>query len=189
VSFAVATITLFGVIAVVTYPIIGHLVGLTASQFGMWAGTAVNDTSQVVAAGYAFGTTSGDTAVIVKLTRNLAIAPVVVGAALAFTSNTGVRLGSRVRAAFPLFVLGFLFCALLRTAGLLDPLVAGSSLADWMAGAGQDLILIALAGVGLQTDLIQIRATGARPLSMGAVLAFCLATLSLVLITGLGLGR
>ena len=78
VSFAVATITFFGTLAVVLYPIIGFFLGVNDRTFGLWAGTAVNDTSQVVAAGVAFSEAARDIATVVKLTRNTLMAPLIV---------------------------------------------------------------------------------------------------------------
>src|SRR3974390_38088 len=69
VAYAMSTIFVFNLIAVLVFPPIGHLLGLSQSGFGVWAGTAVNDTSSVVATGYAYGHTAGVQSVIVKLTR------------------------------------------------------------------------------------------------------------------------
>ena len=108
VSFAVATITLFGMLAVLVYPVIGHLLAMSDTAFGTWAGTAVNDTSQVVAAGSIYSTDAHDVAVVVKLTRNLFMAPVIVLMGLFHNrrQNTGREAGRiDYRKAFPLFVL------------------------------------------------------------------------------------
>jgi uncharacterized integral membrane protein (TIGR00698 family) len=78
VSFAVATITFFGTLAVVVYPLVGVFLGVSDRAFGLWAGTAVNDTSQVVAAGAAFSDAARDIATVVKLTRNTLMVPVMV---------------------------------------------------------------------------------------------------------------
>jgi uncharacterized integral membrane protein (TIGR00698 family) len=71
VAYALATIFTFNVVAVLTFPSLGHLLGLSPEAFGLWAGTAINDTSSVVAAGYAYGQEAGDQALVVKLTRSL----------------------------------------------------------------------------------------------------------------------
>ena len=77
-SMAVATITIFGLLAVLFYPLLGMSLGLSDRFFGTWAGTAVNDTSQVVATGLIFSQQAGEIATVVKLTRNLFMAPVIV---------------------------------------------------------------------------------------------------------------
>ncbi len=73
---SISTIFLFHVLAAFLFPFFGHLFEMSDHTFGLWAGTAVNDTSSVAAAGYAFSDTAGNLAVIVKLTRTLAIVPV-----------------------------------------------------------------------------------------------------------------
>lgn len=76
-AYAMATIFVFNVIAVVVFPLVGRDLGLSAHAFGVWAGTAVNDTSSVVATAVAFGSGAQDVALPVKLTRALMIVPVV----------------------------------------------------------------------------------------------------------------
>ncbi|MHB8439016.1 MAG: YeiH family protein [Acidimicrobiales bacterium] len=76
VSYAITTIFTFNVVAVLTYPMLGHLLGLSARHFGLWAGTAINDTSSVVAASTVYGHGATGFAVVVKLTRTLAIVPI-----------------------------------------------------------------------------------------------------------------
>ena len=79
-AYAVSTITLFGLIGVLLLPLLGRALAMTDPAFGTWAGLAVNDTAQVVATGYAYSPGAGDVATVVKLTRNLAILPVLLGA-------------------------------------------------------------------------------------------------------------
>jgi uncharacterized integral membrane protein (TIGR00698 family) len=78
-AYAVGTIVVYNITAVLLFPALGHLLNLSQQQFGLFAGTAVNDTSSVVATGYAYGTAAGQYAVTVKLTRALMIIPVVLG--------------------------------------------------------------------------------------------------------------
>lgn len=85
VAHSISTIFLFNVIAAFLFPFLGHLFGMSNDQFGLWAGTAINDTSSVVAAGYTYSHDAGNLAVIVKLTRTLMIIPVTL--ALAFISR------------------------------------------------------------------------------------------------------
>ena len=134
VAYAVATITLFGTLAVLLYPSIGHLVGLSQSSFGLWAGVAIHDTSQVVAAGAAYGPAALDVAAVVKLIRNALMAPLLMLIAWGWASygdevGDAVGRGARppLRRAIPPFVLGFLALAALRSVGLIEP------------GAGRDL--------------------------------------------------
>ena len=123
VAYAVATITLFGTLAVFLYPTIGRAVGLSPTSFGLWAGVAVHDTSQVIATGAAFGPEALDVATVVKLIRNALMAPLLflIAAVWAARADSNPASGPRalgrrgIRRAVPLFVLGFLALAALRT--------------------------------------------------------------------------
>ncbi|EHP43508.1 hypothetical protein OR16_08602 [Cupriavidus basilensis OR16] len=75
-TYALSTIFLFNIVAVMLFPVLGRLLGMSDTGFGLWAGTAINDTSSVVAAGYAWNATAGEYATIVKLTRAMMIVPV-----------------------------------------------------------------------------------------------------------------
>jgi uncharacterized integral membrane protein (TIGR00698 family) len=182
VSFAVATITLFGTLAVFAYPIIGMALNLSPVVFGLWSGAAINDTSQVVAAAAAYGALALSTATVVKLTRNALMAPILLG--IAWWWGRGRAAARRGAAsAVPLFVFGFLLVVLLRTVGVIP-----APLALWMDEAARFCILVALAGVGLNTSLADLRKTGLSPLVLGLGTAVLIATLSLGLITAFGLG-
>lgn len=184
VSFAVATITLFGTLAVFAYPLIGHALGLASQVFGVWTGVAVNDTSQVVAASAAYSSEARDIATVVKLVRNTLMAPLIVLIAWwwgrrATVAEDEVRSGAF--RAFPLFVLGFLFMALLRTVGVIDRSLAAPI--DQVATA---CILVALSAVGLSTRVAQLRTIGPRPFYVGFGTAVLIAVLSLTAIVALG---
>ncbi len=184
-SFAVATITLFGTLALFLYPFIGHALRLGDTTFGMWSGVAVNDMGQVVATSTAYSSISRDVATVVKLVRNAFMAPLIVGIAWWWRQNAEVasaNVGRSVRSAVPLFVLGFLGLALLRSIGLITPQAAG--ILDY---AATSLILVALAGVGLNTRVAQLRSIGATPFLAGLATASVLAALSLSAIVGLGI--
>ncbi len=95
VSFAVATITLFGTAAVVVYPLIGHALGMSDNLFGHWVGAAVNDTSQVTATAFGYSVEAGETATIVKLTRNTLMVPVIFSVGMWFAARESRSAGSR----------------------------------------------------------------------------------------------
>ena len=181
VAYAVATITLFGTLAVLVYPFLGRLLAVDQAAFGAWAGTAVNDTSQVVATGYAYGQEAGEVATIVKLTRNLLIGPVLIGlgiwAAAAGHAEQERGLRARfqvVRKAVPLFVLGFLGMAVLNTAGLFS-----ADVLSFFKTVGSFLISMAIAAIGLTTDVRSLWSAGLRPLATGLTAALVLAAFSL----------
>ena len=175
VAYAISTIFVFNVAAVLLVPPIGHALGLGAHPFGLWAGTAVNDTSSVVAAGYAYSHAAGDYALVVKLTRTLLIVPIVVVlAAFERRRNHGGRpLG---RASYvPPFLLGFLAATALGSTGWL-----GASALHDVSTVALFLVAVALAAVGLSAQPSRIRAAGVRPLALGGVLWALVASTSLL---------
>ena len=187
VSYAIATIFTFNVIAVLLYPTIGHALSLSQHSFGLWAGTAINDVSSVVAASTVYGPAAVSFGVVVKLTRTLAIIPIAATLASrrAQPRVEGVEQTTgrvfKLRNVVPMFVLAFVTAAALNTLGLVP---AGwhhglSELASW-------LIATALAAIGLSTNPSRIRATGLRPLGLGAALwaTVGLASLGLQVLTG-----
>ena len=194
-AYAVSTITIFGLVGVLLLPVLGAALGLSDAVFGTWAGLAVNDTAQVVATGYAYSPAAGDVATVVKLTRNLAILPVLLGATWltvraardAGASAEGVAAGSSIRLvarAVPWFVIGFVVFAGLRTAGLLDgTLPTGGTVADLCSVAAAVLILVALAGVGISTDVRAMIGVGAGPFLLGAAMWIVMGLLALGLST------
>ncbi|MEV6283064.1 putative sulfate exporter family transporter [Kribbella sp. NPDC051770] len=187
VAYALATIFTFNVVAVLAFPPLGHLMGLGPEAFGLWAGTAVNDTSSVVAAGYAFSQEAGDHALVVKLTRSLMLVPIVLGLVILKSrrDNRNNTDSSRQklpwRRMLPLFLVGFLVAAGLRTAGL----VPDERQSD-LALVGTFLITSALVGIGLSLRVGELRKAGWRPLGLGAILWVCvsLGSLGLQLATG-----
>jgi uncharacterized integral membrane protein (TIGR00698 family) len=175
ISYSISTIFLFNVLAVFLFPLIGHLLHLSDTGFGMWAGTAINDTSSVVAAGYTYSSAAGNFATIVKLTRSLMIVPVTLALAyLTSRAEQGENSFSFAKV-FPWFVLGFLAAAILNTTGLI-PLVVTASLAQ----AGKFLIIAAMAAIGLNTNVQSFVKAGPRALLLGA------ATWAAVMLSSLG---
>ncbi len=186
-AYAVSTITIFGLVGVLVLPVLGRLLEMSDPAFGTWAGLAVNDTAQVVATGYAYSAPAGDVATVVKLTRNLAILPVLLGATWLVarstpTAATGGSMLGMVARAVPWFVIGFVVFAALRSLGLLDlALPTGGTLADLCSTLAGLLILVALAGVGMATDLRAMLGVGARPFLLGASMWVVIALLGLLL--------
>lgn len=181
-AYAVSTIFVFNVAAVLLFPPLGHLLGLGAHGFGLWAGTAVNDTSSVVAAGYAFSHAAGAYAVVVKLTRTLLIVPIVLGVG-ALERRQG-RAPRRRLVPVPLFLVGFVAAAGVRSTGVL-----GAGALHDLSTLALFLVAVALAAVGLSVRPAAVRAAGVRPLLLGAALWVLVATTSLGMqaLTGTGL--
>ncbi|MDB5074085.1 MAG: hypothetical protein JWO42_264 [Chloroflexi bacterium] len=186
IAYAISTVFVFNISAVLLFPPIGHLLGLSQYGFGLWAGTAVNDTSSVVAAGYAFGAAAGAYAVTVKLTRTVLIVPVsLIFAAVAARERRSASRDAKypvARVALPVFLLWFLLASLLNTLGIFGKLGGNP-----FPSLGTFLIVVALAGVGLSADMKAIARTGFRPIVLGATGWMILATMSLLLqyLTGL----
>lgn len=167
-AFAISTVFLFNVVAVLVFPALGHALGLSDLGFGLWAGTAINDTSSVVAAGYAYSPAAGDYATIVKLTRATLIVPICLALAVAVAwrerrrgADAGAG-GFRFTHVFPWFILGFLLASGLRSFGLIP-----APALPWLQALAHFLIVLALTGVGLGAELRQMLATGPRPILLG----------------------
>lgn len=180
IAYAISTIFLFNVIAVLLFPPLGHALGLSQSQFGLLSGTAVNDTSSVVAASTSYGSTAAQHAVVVKLVRTLMIIPVV----LALGTMTQRRLGeasrNRVSQAVrlvPWFLIGFVVVVALNSAGAIPAAVHAP-----VKQAAQLCIAVALAAIGLSTDVRALRSAGSRPLLLGFTLWLVVTASSLGLI-------
>lgn len=187
-SFAIATNTLLGTAAVFLYPIIGQAMGLSDAAFGLWAGTAVNDTSQVVAVGFAMGDRAGDVAVTTKLVRNALMGFVIVGASAAYkTRSPGDALWRRMR--LPGFVVAFLVLVAINSLGAFE-WVSGRlypSFNEHVAWLTRFLILSALIGVGLNTKFHSLRSVGFAPFLVGMATALVVSLLSLGVVTFLAL--
>jgi uncharacterized integral membrane protein (TIGR00698 family) len=168
-AFAISTIFLFNLVAVLLFPLLGHLMHLSDMGFGLWAGTAINDTSSVVAAGYSYSTAAGDYATIVKLTRATLIIPVCLVLAFVVAAREKrkhVQAGNTghfsLAGIFPWFILWFLVASAVRTAGLIPLAIqpAIHLLAEF-------LIIVALTAIGLSANLRRMAASGVRPILLG----------------------
>ena len=169
IAYSITVVFFFNMVAVFTFPALGHLMGLSDHGFGVWTGTAVNDTSAVVAAGFAFSQAAGTTATIVKLTRTTLIIPLVLGFGLALPfleKDDNIRsqsqsLAKRVYAAVPTFIILFVLAAAANTAGLIG--THGME----VQFAGRLVMVVALAAVGLQGHWRAFVGAGSRPLFLG----------------------
>jgi uncharacterized integral membrane protein (TIGR00698 family) len=192
VSYSIATIFTFNVIAVLTFPSIGHALHLSPHAFGLLAGTAVNDMSSVVAASSIFGHGASSTAVVVKLTRTLMIVPITICLALWRTRRGGTadgRVGHRsvqahIRAVVPGFVIWFLLAVTVNSLGLIP-----GWWHRWLIDLAQGMIVMALAGIGLSTRARDIQGAGRRPLALGGLLWVLVAGTSLGLQSAMGVAR
>jgi len=179
VAVAVSTIFVFNVVAVLVFPVLGHALGLSQHAFGVFAGTAVNDMSSVVAASRTYGVAAQDDAVVVKLVRVLLIVPICIAlAVVAARRQPCAEATPRVTAwrLVPWFLVAFLVLAVANTAGAVP-----QSAHHAVARVSLFLVTVALTGLGLGTDVAALRRVGARPLVLGAILW------ALVSLTSLGM--
>lgn len=178
-SYAVAVIALWGVAAILLYPAVARLpivadsVPVTDNTFGIFAGTAIHSTPQVVGAGYVYSEEAGRTATAVKLVRNCFIAPTALLIALVYARKRAE--GGRINyaRAFPWFLFAYFLTSVLGTHGLVTAPQIKS-----LEVAGKFLIILGMAGVGLSTDLGALRRVGMAPLFVGLVGALIVAAIS-----------
>ena len=166
IAYAVSTIFLYNLAAVFIFPPLGHLLGLSGLGFGLWAGTAVNDTSSVLATAYSFGAASGDWAAVVKLTRTTLIVPICfVFAIFSARKQAGNKIKPmQIVRTFPRFVIFFL----LASAAVSLELVP-QNIAHFLYETAKLMIIWALAAVGLNANLRQMSKNGLRPFVLGLI--------------------
>ncbi len=163
-AFAISTIFIFNIVAVLLFPALGHLLHMSDAGFGLWAGTAINDTSSVVAAGYSYSQAAGDAATIVKLTRATLIIPVclILAVIVAWREKKQGSQGFSLARIFPWFILWFLVASAMRSTGLIPESLNGS-----LHLLAQFLIVVALTAIGLSSDLRRMATAGIRPVLLG----------------------
>lgn len=172
IAYAISATFLFDLLTVILFPWFGRLLGLPDMSYGLWVGTAVNDTSSVVAAGYGFSDAAGSFAVIVKLTRTLFIVPIVlvfsfIHARMKLRSAGGTESEAKVNIAsiFPWFVLPFIAMVALKSTGLLpEPAVAGIS------SLSKLFMLMAMGAIGLKTSFQEVKGVGWKPMFLGVAI-------------------
>jgi uncharacterized integral membrane protein (TIGR00698 family) len=177
VSVALATVFLLNAVALFVFPPIGHAVGLTDAQFGLWSALAIHDTSSVVGAAVAWGGKAVEIATTVKLARALWIVPVTLAIGQWHQRTTGAAASGKARR--PWFIAGFVAAAALVT------YVPGLQHAGHLvASASKQALVLTLFFIGASLTRSSLRAVGARPLALGVALWIAMAALSLAAIAG-----
>ena len=194
VAYAMSATFLFDMAMIVLFPIMGTALGMTDQAFGIWAGTAVNDTSSVVATGYAFSESAGDFATMVKLTRTLAIIPTVI--VFAFiqlnikrketldNNHNGSELKTKfsITKIFPWFILGFLAMSVVASVfSIPAEIVSGTKTIS------KFLMVCALAAIGLNTSFSSIKKAGVRPMIHGFIISALVVIVALVVEMAMGI--
>lgn len=181
VAQSISAIFLFNIVAVFLFPALGRLMDLGDRGFGVWAGTAINDTSSVVAAASAWSQASGSgealsLAAVVKLTRTLTIVPITLALSVLVSRRSGAAgAGFSFVRVFPWFVLGFVAAVAVNS---FLPIPGGVSRA--LARGGKFLIVAAMAAVGLSADLRRLLTDGRRSILLGLCCWFAVAASSLL---------
>lgn len=179
VAYAVACVTVFGSIAMFGYPLLQGALHLDAHAYGLWAGASIHEIAQVVAAAFQGGKQAGDFGTIAKLSRVMMLAPVVItlGLPAARRARAAGEAQSEAKAPMPWFVFGFIvlvgFNSLVTIPGDVKAIIVTAT---------TFLLSMALAAMGLETDVARLRAKGLRPFLLGLAAFGFIAGFSLLLV-------
>lgn len=190
IAYAISATFLFDMVMIVLFPIMGRAMGLSDIAYGLWAGTAVNDTSSVVAAGYAFSEAAGDFATMVKLTRTLSIIPTVM-----IFSLINARLKAKksieadqkqvkvnITSLFPWFILAFVGMSVLNSVGFFS-----ASLSSGLKDISKVLMTSSLAAIGMNTDFGEMKKSGINPMIHGFIISALVVIVAIVVEYFMGL--
>jgi uncharacterized integral membrane protein (TIGR00698 family) len=184
VAYAVACVTVFGSVAMFTYPLLPGLFHLDPHAFGLWSGASIHEIAQVVAVAFQDGQKAGEFGTIAKLSRVMLLAPMVI--AIGFLAVRGAKLGtpsgaSSARPPVPWFVLGFV-----ALVGVNSLVTISTESRAWIVAVTTFLLSVALAAMGLETSIGKVAAKGFRPALLGAFAFLFIASFSLTLIKWMG---
>lgn len=194
VAYAMSATFLFDMAMIVLFPIMGQALGMSDEAFGIWAGTAVNDTSSVVATGYAFSEGAGDFATMVKLTRTLAIIPTVITfafiqlrlkrkEALANQQNgNDLKATFSIKKIFPWFIIGFVVMSCIASVFSIPATVVSAS-----KTVSKFLMVCALSAIGLNTSFANMKKAGIRPMIHGFIISALVVIVALVVEIAMGI--
>ena len=168
IAYAMSATFLFDMAMIFLFPIVGRMLQMSDFAFGLWTGTAVNDTSSVIATAYAFSENAGEIATMVKLTRTLSIIPVVLIFSFIMTRNKSKHSTTKVSllSLFPWFIAGFIAMSLLNTVGIITP-----ELANILKTISKFLMVMALAAIGLSTNVREMKKSGIAPMVHGFIIS------------------
>ena len=168
IALSISTIFFFNILAVFIFPFLGHLLQMSDAFFGTWAGTAINDTSSVVAAGYTYSPSAGDLATIVPAC--------LIFAAYRYIKSKKSSQKTNLKQIFPWFIAWFVLASLISSLGFLPAAVI-----PYTKFISQWLMAMALAAIGAKVSFKQFKQAGAAPLLTGAFAWFCVAVSSLII--------
>lgn len=182
VAQSISVIFLFNILAALIFPTLGGLLGLSDAGFGLFAGTAINDTSSVTAAATAWdgihGSNTLDAATIVKLTRTLAIIPITLVLSLVRARKTKSEGGAKInmKKIFPFFVLFFVLASVITTVFKLP-----ASVTSPLKELSKFFIVMAMAAIGLNTNIVKLVKTGGKPILAGFACWVSITAVSLIM--------
>ena len=186
VTLAVGTVSLLGLVLMFALPVVGNLLGMSQSAFGVWAGTSIHAVPQVVAAGFTYGPEAGSLATLVKLARVTLLAPFLLVLMLFYGRKKNVQVAKLI----PAFVWGFLILAVMNTISLV-PAIEFKPV-EWLWGnqpmrlalseVGNWILTLAMAAIGLEVNLRLLIHVGTRALAagVGAMIVLCAASWTLI---------
>jgi uncharacterized integral membrane protein (TIGR00698 family) len=180
VAYAVACVTVFGSVAMFSYPLLPGLLHLDAHAFGLWSGASIHEIAQVVAAAFQDGQNAGEFGTIAKLSRVMLLAPMVIALGL-IASRTSKQGVTSARPPMPWFVLGFV-----ALVGINSVVTIPAEARTWIVAVTTFLLSVALAAMGLETDIGKLASRGFRPALLGALAFLFISGFSLTLIKLIG---
>ncbi len=183
IAYSISATFLFDILMVILFPIAGRYFNMSDLGFGLWAGTAVNDTSSVIAAGYTFSDAAGNFALIVKLTRTLSIVPIV----LIFSYiNERIKAKNKIKAdemirhqkvdikkIFPWFIILFLVMVSFRSMGFIS-----DNTSIYISSLSKFFMVMALGAIGLNTNFKEVSKSGFLPMIHGFLISFLVVIVS-----------
>ena len=180
-SYAMAAILALGAVSLFAFPLIGRALGMSDHAYGLWAGLAVDNTAEAIAAGALYSDEAGRFAVLAKTARNATIGFVVLAYAIYWIRQGQARAVANKAAflwdRFPKFVLGFIGISALASAGVFSR----AQTAD-IANLSRWAFLFTFAGVGLRTNFAELRRQGWRPLAVGVIGECAIAAITLAIV-------
>lgn len=179
VAYAVACVTVFGSIAMFVYPLLPGVLHLDPHAFGLWSGASIHEIAQVIAAAFQYGKQAGEFATIAKLSRVMMLAPMVImlGLLAARRANRNGETQNQAAPPLPWFVLGFIALVIVNSIVTIPAQPRGI-----IVTATTFLLSMALAAMGLETDIAKLKAKGVRPLVLGLSAFLFISGFSLTLV-------
>ena len=193
IAYAISATFIFDIVMVIIFPIMGRYFGMTDLGYGLWTGTAVNDTSSVVAAGYAFSDAAGNFSVIVKLTRTLSIIPVVLifsfinerlSRKAKLNNNGSISTHHEkidLKKIFPWFILFFLGMVLIKSTGIISDNMSTS-----ISSISKFLMVMSLGAIGLKTNFSKLSKSGFAPMVHGFIISALVVIVSFLVQLSIG---